>query len=79
LDELDVKAMNDSGYKEALYFKTYSDSHFGFTVEGTIYYKKTTLLSVSFTVSLNFSYNFIAFFVIDLLFRIDLFCDLITE
>jgi hypothetical protein len=62
LDELDVKAMKDSGYKEALYFKTYSDSKFGFTIAGTIPYKKTTLLSVSFRVSLNFRNNFMAFF-----------------
>jgi hypothetical protein len=62
LDELDVKAMNDNGYKEALYFKTYSDSKFGFTIAGTIPYKKTTLLSVSFRVSLNFRNNFMAFF-----------------
>jgi hypothetical protein len=54
LDELDVKAMNDSEYKEALYFKTYSESKFGFTIAGTIPYKKTTLLSVSFTIPLNF-------------------------
>jgi len=54
LDELDVKAMNGNGYKEAVYFKTYSDSKFGFTIAETIPYKKTTLLSVSFRVSLNF-------------------------
>jgi hypothetical protein len=54
LDELDVKVMNENGYKEALYFKTYSESKFGFTIAGTIAYKKTTLLSVSFTVPLNF-------------------------
>jgi hypothetical protein len=54
LDELDVKAINGEGYKEALYFKTYSDSKFGFTIAGTIPYKKTTLLTVSFTVPLNF-------------------------
>ncbi len=42
LDELDVKAMNGNGYKEALYFKTYSDSKFGFTIAGTIPYNKTT-------------------------------------
>jgi hypothetical protein len=52
LDELDVKAMNDNGYKEALYFKTYYESKFGFTIAGTIPYKKTTLLSVSFIVFL---------------------------
>jgi hypothetical protein len=39
LDELDVKAMNDSGCKETLYFKTYSESKFGFTIAGTISYK----------------------------------------
>ncbi len=80
LDELDVKAMNDIGYKEALYFKTYSDSKFGFTIAGTIPYKKTTLLSVSFTVPLNLAIIFIAFhFIIDILFRIELFCYFITE
>jgi hypothetical protein len=55
LDELNVKAMNNSGYKEVLYFKTHSESKFGFTIGGTIPYKMTTLLSVSFTVPLNFA------------------------
>ncbi len=55
LDELDVKAMNGNEHKEVLYFKTYSDSKFGFTIAGTIPYNKTTLLSVNFTVSLYFS------------------------
>jgi hypothetical protein len=79
LDELDMKAMNGNEYKEALYFKTYSDSKFGFTIAGTIPYNETTLLSVSLTNSLYFSNNFIAFFIIDLLFRIELFCDFSTE
>jgi hypothetical protein len=62
LDELDVKAMNGNGYKEALYFKTYSDSKLGFTIAGTIPFKKTTLLSVSFNIFAKFSIKVITFF-----------------
>jgi hypothetical protein len=50
-DELDIscKNLDTNGYKEALYFKSQTiDSKFGFTVVGTIPFKRTTLLSVLF-------------------------------
>jgi hypothetical protein len=54
LQEQKPDIWNDSGYKEALYFEILSESKFGFTIAGTITYKKTTLLSVSFRISKNF-------------------------
>ncbi len=50
-DELDIsyKNLDENGYKEALYFKSQTiDSKFGFTIAGTIPFKRTTLLSVLF-------------------------------
>ncbi len=48
-DELDIsyKNLDENGYKEVLYFKSQTiDSKFGFTIAGTIPFKRTTLLSV---------------------------------
>jgi hypothetical protein len=46
-DELDISYKNLDENKEVLYFKAQTiDSKFGFTIAGTIPFKRTTLLSV---------------------------------
>jgi hypothetical protein len=46
-DELDISYKNLDENKEVLYFKSQTiDSKFGFTIAGTIPFKKSTLLSV---------------------------------
>ncbi len=46
-DELDISHKNLDENKEVLYFKSQTiDSKFGFTIAGTIPFKRTTLLSV---------------------------------
>jgi hypothetical protein len=46
-DELDISYKNLDENKEVLYFKSQTiDSKFGFTIAGTIPFKRTTLLSV---------------------------------
>ena len=47
LDEFDISHNKLEDNIEALYFKTQTiDTKFGFTIAGTIAYRKTTLLSV---------------------------------
>jgi hypothetical protein len=58
-DELDIsiESMDENIYREVLYFKTQaSDSKFGFTIAGLVPFKKITLLSVSFEISINLNY-----------------------